>query len=507
MELLLAADLGTTAVKAMVVDTEGEVLAEATREYVLGTPAPQRVEFPVAEYWSAFRSAVRQCVANERVRVDQVRAISLSVQGETLVLSDDSGEPVMNAIVWLDNRATEEAEALRQEFGDDECFRRTGQVSFTPTWPASKLLWLKKHMPDQLARSAHITLLEDYFLYRLSGSFACEPSLACSTVYWDLLGQTWWDDVLRFIGVSTGQLPELRASGDPLGQLTPAAAAELDLSTDVTVCVGGLDQACAAIGVGNINPGVFSENTGAALAICATVAEPIFDPERRMPLHAHAIPNTYMLHTFTSGGIVLRWFRDRFCTEELAVAERLGSDAYALLSNEAAAVPPGSDGLIMLPHLQGAMAPEDNADARGVFVGVTLQHHKGHFVRAIMEAIACAIRRNLEVVERLGLEVTEIRSAGGASASTAWSQIKADLTARPVQTMTQTQAACTGAAALAGVGIGLFRDLSEATTRLSRPGPRFLPDLENTRACETVYSRYVATYEALVPVFAKLASQ
>ena len=501
MQLLLAADLGTTAVKAMVIRADGVVLAEASQEVALQYPEPSFVELPLDTYWRAFAAAVRRCTTGLAKDASQIAAIGLSVQGETLVPCAADGSPLMNAIVWLDNRAADEARSLRDEFGDEECYARTGQVSFVPTWPAAKLLWLRRHRADVFRATATFALLEDFFLHRLTGRFACEPSLTCSTAYWDITKQRWWDEMLGFIGISAEQLPPVRQSGELLAPLLGPVADELGLSRDVAVCVGALDQACAAFGAGNISEGTVSENTGAALAICATVDAPRFDGERRMPLHVHAVPGKYMLHTFSTGGVVLRWFRDTFCREEIAVAERLGLDGYELLGRQAETVAPGCEGLTMLPHLQGAMAPEDNPDATGVFYGVTLRHSKPHFIRSIMEAVSCAIRRNLEVIEDMGIEVAELRCTGGGASSALWCQIKSDLTHRPLRTLRISQAGCVGAAALAGIGSGLFADAQDAVLRLVHDNRVYRPDASAAPAYDAAYDRYAGLYESLVPRF------
>jgi sugar (pentulose or hexulose) kinase len=502
MEVLLAADLGTTAVKAMVIGAGGAVVAEASQEVALQYPEPGFVELPLDAYWRAFVGAIRRCTTELGQDASQIAALGLSVQGETLVPCGADGLPLMNAIVWLDNRAAEEARSLRNEFGDEECYARTGQVSFVPTWPAAKLLWLRRHRKEVFRATVTFALLEDFFLHRLTGSFACEPSLTCSTAYWDITGQKWWDEMLGFLGVSELQLPPVRQSGELLDPLLGSVADELGLPRSTCVCVGALDQACAAFGAGNISQGTVSENTGAALAICATVDAPTFDRERRMPLHVHAVPGKYMLHTFSTGGVVLRWFRDTFCREEMAVAERLGADAYTLLGREAETVAPGCEGLTMLPHLQGAMAPEDNPNATGVFYGATLRHAKPHFVRSIMEAIACAVRRNLEVIEDMGIEVAELRCTGGAAQSALWCQIKSDLNHRPLRTLASSQAGCVGAAALAGIGCGLFADAEDAVRRLVRDDRVFAPDASTAAAYDAAYGRYTGLYESLVARFA-----
>jgi xylulokinase len=267
------------------------------------------------------------------------------------------------------------------------------------------------------------------------------------------------------------------------------------------VCTGALDQACGAIGVGNIKPGVFSENTGAALAICATVHQPILDPGDQMPCHYHGIPGLYMLHTFTSGGIVMRWFRDEFAATELHAAKSAGMDAYDLLGMEAASVAPGCEGLVMLPHLQGAMAPEANPKACGTFYGFTLRHGRNHFARAIMEAVSFIVRRNIQVIEGLGVPVNEVRALGGGARSRIWKQIEADIIGRPVLTTTNEEAATLGAAILAGKAVGLYASIEEAAEQMIQIKDRFEPNPNTKAVYDDAFGTYVKLYDALCPLF------
>lgn len=500
---ILSVDLGTTALKIILFQPNGAVLAKSTQEYTLLTPSALAVELPVEVYWNAFKRGIDEVMTKSQVSPSSIKALGLSAQGETLIVLGKDNQPLMNAIVWLDNRAQEEADILAQEFGNDKTYQITGQVSIVPTWPAAKILWIRRNLPNLFDKAAKFVLIEDYFVHRMTGSLVCEGSLVCSTVYWDIIKKHWWLEMLHSLRISEDQLPELRESGEPVGSLKPDIAKELGLSAETIVCTGALDQACGAIGVGNIYPWVVSENTGAALAICATVERAIYDPNRRMPCHYHGIPNTYMAHTFTTGGMVLRWYRDQFCTSEIQVASIAGMDNYDLLSREAAQVPPGCDGLVMLPHLQGAMAPEANPQAKGVFYGFTLHHTKPYFIRSIMEAIACAIKQNIDVLENLGIEVKEIRSLGGGSRSELWNQIKCDLIQRPLYTMQNEEAACLGAAMLAGVATGIFPNLQSAVQKLAVLKQRFDPNPNNFPAYTTVYKRYVDLYHSLVPLFEK----
>jgi sugar (pentulose or hexulose) kinase len=501
MDTILSVDVGTTAIKTALFDERGRLIAKATREYELATPTALAVELDAEQYWCAFKHTVAEVLEAAPGAAPTIRALGISAQGETLICADDAGNALRPAIVWLDNRAQDEAEELAREFGNEQCYRVTGQVSFVPTWPAAKILWLRRHEPDTFRRTARFLLLEDYFIQRLTGQPVCEGSLVTSTAYWDFSRRAWWPEMLGYLGIGDGHLPELRESGEPVGSIRPSVARELGLDASTIVCTGALDQAAGAIGVGNIKPGVFSENTGAALAVCATVERPTFDPAAQMPCHYHGVPGLYMEHTFTSGGMVLRWYRDTFCQPEIETARREGRDAYDLLSEMAAGVSPGSEGLVMLPHLQGAMAPEANPRAKGVFYGFTLRHTKAHFARSIMEAIACIVRRNVEVIEGLGIPVDEIRVLGGGARSDVWNRIKCDLTGRPVITTENEEAACLGAAILAGRAVGMFGSLEEAVDRMVVVKERLEPNPERRLLYDDVYARYRDLYDDLSGMF------
>jgi D-xylulose kinase len=501
MPSILAFDLGTTALKCALHNLNGDVLAKASEEYQLITPGADSVEMEVETYWQAFKSVVAKVLNESGVNPAEIKAVGVSAQGETLILVDRNGKPLRRAIVWLDNRAQKESEMLGDIFSHRRAYEITGQVKLVPTWPASKILWLMNHEPQIFEKTAKFLLIEDYFLYRLTGEYVTEGSLVTSTCYWNFRTRGWWSEMLEQLGISEKQLPQVRESGESVGKLRPEIAAELGLSPNTVACTGALDQACGAIGVGNIKPGVFSENTGAALAICATVNQPIIDPGDQMPCHYHGLPGLYMLHTFTSGGIVLRWFRDEFATMEMQVGKSSGMDAYDLMGLEAEKVPAGCEGLVMLPHLQGAMAPEANPKASGVFYGFTLRHGRNHFTRAIMESVCFIVRRNIEVIEGLGVQVNEIRALGGGARSRIWKQMEADIVGRPVLTTTNDEAATLGAAILAGKAVGLYSSVEEAAGKMIQIKERFEPTSSNRAIYDETFETYVNLYNALCPLF------
>jgi xylulokinase len=501
MPSILAFDLGTTALKCALHDLGGNVLAKASEEYQLITPNADSVEMEVETYWQAFKSVVAKVLKVSGVDPSEIEALGVSAQGETLILVDQDGKPLRRAIVWLDNRAQKQANALAEIFSRRNAYEITGQVKLVPTWPACKILWLRQNEPEVFEKTGKFLLIEDYFLFRLTGKYVCEGSLVTSTCYWNFQTRGWWKEMLQELNISERQLPQYRESGEPVGKLRPEIASELGLNPNTVACTGALDQACGAIGVGNIKPGIFSENTGAALAICVTVNQPILDPGNQMPCHYHGLPGLYMLHTFTSGGIVMRWFRDEFAAMEMQVGKTSGMDSYDLMGLEASRIAPGCEGLVMLPHLQGAMAPEANPKASGVFYGFTLRHSRGHFTRAIMEAVGFIVRRNIEVIEGLGVSVNEVRALGGGARSRIWKQMEADIIGRPVLTTTNEEAATLGAAILAGKAVGLYSSVEEAAGQMIQIKERFEPISANRAIYDDIFGIYKKLYDALCPLF------
>lgn len=491
MKYLLGVDLGTTAVKVGLFDSQARKICSSTQEYRLITESHFVVEQEVSVYWDAFKAGLREVLAESRLSGREILALSVSAQGETMVFLDEAGRPLSRAIVWMDNRAQEEARFLAGRFDPDEIHRATGQTDVIPLSPGCKVLWFKRNRPALFERLGKILLLEDWFFFRLCGETFGEGSLWCSTHMWDIRTRDYWEPMLRELGVRRELLPKIVESGTPLPAILPEVAAELGLSEEILLVMGGLDQSCGALGVGNARPGILSESTGAAMVVCTLTERPAIDPHRRLSCFYTAIPGMYMIHGFSSGGIALKWLRDALCAEESAVGRLLGRSAYALMDMEAAAIPPGSEGLTVLPHFQGAGPPDTDIAAKCLIYGLGLNHTKAHIIRAYLEAVAASLCRIVEAVEEMGIPVTEIRSLSGGAQSPLWCQIKADMLGRPLLTMQNTEdAACLGAALLAGAGAKLWPSVQEISLRIARERERYLPAPENRAPYDDLLRRY-----------------
>ena len=285
--------------------------------------------------------------------------------------------------------------------------------------------------------------------------------------------------MLTAVGIKKEQLPEIVLPGTCVGNVQETAAEELGLPTGVKVINGGMDQAVGAIGAGNIHSGIISETTGAALAIQVTVADPMIDKRRSIPVYFHSVPNQYLLVPVSpTAGMAFKWFRDQFGQMEVQAAESQKVDSYDLMTKLAESTPSGSDGLIMLPHLMGAFSPDTNPSVRGSFTGFTLSHTRGHFVRALMEGVAFLLRKNMEFIEQVGIHVGEIVSTGGGSRSRLWNQIKANVCNQTIVTLKNEETALLGNVILAGVASGVFQSIADACQAMIAVNETFQPNQE-----------------------------
>ncbi len=430
---LLGIDFGTTSVKAVLFDEKLRELASSTEDYTVKTSG-NIVELEPLRYWSLLKNALTNVEKNAKVD-----ALAIDTQCETLILTDENGEPVRDAIVWLDNRAEEEARIIEEHFGRKKVYEVTGQPEITATWPASKLLWVKRNEPQVWAKTKKIFLLEDYLLYKLTGKFVTEKTLQSSTIYFDINTSEYWDEMLSFIGVEKEMLPALMDSGKFVGEYN-----------GIKVITSAMDQVAGAIGAGVIEKGICSVMTGTTMAIyLPTDSVPQFKEDSFVPCH-YSFDGSYCLLSWSpTAGMALKWFKEAF----------LPDISFKDLDAMAEKVGVGSDGVTFLPYLCGSTMPKYNPDARGSFTGLTPEHNTAHFVRSIMESVACMLKSNLDY---LGTDVDEIRVMGGGAKSPLWCNMKADITKKRLITLKNKETACLGAAILAGVGAGEFECVKEA---------------------------------------------
>jgi xylulokinase len=501
MNCFLGLDIGTTSVKAAAFSLTGECLGSQTQDYALITPGVDRVELNPEQYWTSLCEVLQRLLADETLEARSISAIGVSSQGETTIAVDQSGSPLYPALVWLDNRAWAEAQTLADRLEPD-VYRRTGIPSVNPTWTACKIAWIREHEPHIFKQTYKFLLAQNFIIHRLTGEFVTDGGVACTTLLLDINTHHWWSQALEAIGVTSDALPTLRRMGEIAGELTRAAGETLGLPPGIPVILGGMDQISGAVGAGNLKPEIVSESTGGALTIQVTVDRPDVDPLSKIPVYLHALSGKFLFDPVCdTGGMTLKWFRDVFGEIEVIRASKEKKNPYDLITQLASQIAPGCDGLIMLPHLTGAFSPEYNPYARGVYYGFTLAHQKSHFARAVLEAVAFMLRRNLERVVEAGIHINEIRATGGGARSHLWRQIKADVCNLPVVSLKYDDTALLGDAMLAAVGTGHFETLAQAADAMVILDERVEPVNTQHLIYDDAYRRYEQVYDALSPLF------
>lgn len=495
---VIGIDVGTTSVKGILADREGNPVEFAKQEYALDTDQQDRCELDPEIYWNVTCFIIRELVSKAGIDPASVAGIAFSSQGETIIPVDRNGNPLRKAIVWLDNRSVKEAEEIENHFGSQYIMDVTGQPEVLPTWPATRILWLKKNEPFVFNQVAKYLLVEDFLLFRMTGKYCTEHSLVSSTLYFNISQKKWWNEMLDFIGIAEDQLPELHPSGKAIGNLTPEASSKTGLSTATRCITGAYDHPAGAIGSGNIKSGDVTLTIGASMAMCVALDNPVSDLSLKLPCQCHAINGLYFLLPYgQTAGMVLKWFKDEFCQVEMEEATLKNQDPYDLLVAQAQKIVPGADGLVMLPHLMGAGSPEFNPETNGAFAGVKMGMGKGHFVRAIMESVSLMVHHNIETMKKKGIVIKAIHLLGGASKNSLWGQILADVTGLPVVTLLNAENSAMGACLLAGTGTGIFQDIKTACGASVKIRSTFDPDDSNHALYTKMYKKYLYLYSSL----------
>ena len=447
---LIAVDLGTTNIKVAAYDNKLRNLHTKSTK-VNYDRQDDRVEFDADEYYRILSETIRTCCSGV-LSDSEDHQIILTGQAESLVVLGRDGKPIRQAISWLDERSKAECEQLEKIFDNQSVYATTGQVAIIPTWPITKMLWIKKNEPEVFSRAGKYLLLKDYIQYRLTGKLVGEYSIYNFSLYFDLKNKAYWHDILDFVGIKSAQLPELIEPCSNIGKITEQAAKDSGLSRSTTVNVGTLDHFAGMIGTGNIEEGIVSESTGTVLSISTLANAKSGAMPAGIPCLYGPFKNSYVLQSVCeSGGANLEWYKTTF----------LAQDPYSKIEQELhARKKPGE--IIFLPYLTGINAPDYDENASGVFYGLKMRHDQYDLALAVMEGVAFLMARNIAEFQKAGLQVRQIISTGGGSQSMVWSQIKADVTGCGIVIPVEKEAACLGAAMIGAVDRGVFDTYQEA---------------------------------------------
>ena len=475
-------DLGSTNIKAAIYDQNFNLVDRQSRpvNYIRENGF---VEFDAVAYCRDLIGLLAEMV--EKNQVTDLKQIAFTGQAESLVVLGKDGVPMMNAISWMDERSTEECAELEKQFTPEICEAVTGQMAVLPTWPATKIAWLRKNRPEIYENAACYMLLKDYIVFCLTGKKLSDMSIATFSFYFDIYNKVYWKEMLEAIGVSESQLPVLCEPCSIAGGLLPEVAQQLKLTVDTQVNVGTLDHFAGMIGTGNITPGGITLSTGTVMAMSTMCGEPT-PKSCGNAMHYGFLPNTWvMLPVAESGGVSLEWFR-RSCMQ----ADY--DEMNATLAKR------GPNDLIFLPYLVGTNAPEFDVEANGVFWGLRQEHDAIDMAGAVMEGVSFVLRKNCEYIARNGVQLKAIIATGGGAKSPIWCQMQADITGLPVQIPTEKEAACLGAAIIAAVGDGHFASYEAAVEATVKMQMQYEP--HPAERLERKYRRFNALYKAALEI-------
>lgn len=476
-------DLGSTNIKAAIYDQNFDLIDRQSRpvNYIRENGF---VEFDAAAYCQDLIGLLADMVAKNHA--GDIRQIAFTGQAESLIVLDRQGRPMMNAISWMDERSVEECEELGKQFSPEICEAVTGQMAVLPTWPATKILWLKHNRPEIYENAACYMMLKDYIVYCLTGEMKADMSIATFSFYFDIYNKVYWKEMLAAIGVSESQLPQLAEPCTVAGALLPEVAQQTGLSVQTKVNVGTLDHFAGMVGTGNIQPGGITLSTGTVMALAAMCGKPA-PRSCGIAMHYGFLPDTYvMLPVAESGGVSLEWFR-RTCMP--------GMD-YAKIDEILAERKPNE--LLFLPYLVGTNAPEFDSEANGVFWGLRQEHDACDMAGAVMEGVSFVLRKNCDYIAKNGVAPTAIIATGGGAKSPIWCQMQADITGLPVRIPKEKEAACLGAAMIAAVSDGHFASFDEAAARCVTMQHQYEPN--PTERTERKYRRFCALYRAALEI-------
>jgi xylulokinase len=495
----LGIDLGTSAVKALIIDDNGRVLASASAEYPLSTPRPMWSEQRPEDWWAGSVTAIRAALAAAGVSGADIRGIGLSGQMHGLTLLDKAGRVLRPAMLWNDQRTGAQARAMIDAAGGLKGTRRLLTNIPNPSFTAPKILWVREHEPRVYAKIAHVLLPKDYVRYRLSGAFATEVSDATGMALLDVRKRVWSDKVLSLLDIPKAWLPEVAESHVPTTTVSALAAEATGLRVGTPIVGGGGDQPAAGVGAGAVREGIVVTTIGTSGVIFAAI-NAYTVVEGGLETFCHAVPGMWhFMGVMLSAGGSLRWHRDTLAFGDPALVTRaaISRDPYDVMFEGAQSIQPGAEGLRFLPYLTGERTPHLNPNATGAFVGLTLRHTPQHLTRAVIEGITFGLRDSLELIRGAGVTIKEVRTVGGGAKSALWRQMLADIFNTEITVLNITEGGAYGVALLAGVGTGHWATAAEACDATLKVTGRVKPS--RNRAVRAAYDDAYAQWRALYP--------
>ncbi len=493
---LLGLDIGISGCKAVAFGLDGATLAQAYREYPLYQPQPGWMELDSGEVWDAVCEVVSRVTA--ATAHDPVTALSVATHGESVLPVDTAGRPLGRFITALDTRAAEQARWWDETLGRERIFQITG-LPLHPMYTVNKLMWLRQHQPEVYHAARRFLCMQDFVFHQLGLPPALDYSLAARTMALDVSRRAWSEEIVELARLDATRLSRLLPSGSVVGEVPAAAAELLGLGPAVIAVTGGHDQPAGALGCGAVAAGIAMDSTGTVE--CVGVASPrlVLDDallRSNLPVSPHTAAGMTIVFGYSStGGALLRWYRDTFGRAELDEARASGRDVYDVILAQASE---GPSPVLILPHFVGSGTPWMDAASKGAILGLNLSTTRGQIVKAMLDSVSYEIKLSLDAMEAAGIAIGELRAFGGGARSPLWLQVKADIYGKPVQAMDVAEAPCLGVAILAGLATGVFTSVDDALARMVRAAQTYQPD----PAMVERYQERCELYQQIYPTLA-----
>lgn len=483
MDYLLGIDVGSTSMKALVYDLDGNVISRGSHptESIANDPDHPNWQVYLPDHiWDGIASAIRDAVSQIGPQ-NRIKAATVTGLGADAVPLDERGEPVYPFINWICTRTMPQFEWWLENVGLERTFQISGWQPFI--WStALRFIWLKENEPE-LARRVHKWLIvEDFVNYKLTGKYSTDYTDASPTLLFDQRSLAWSDEMLRIAGLEKDILPTPQPSGSFIGEITPQAAENTGLAPGTPIFQGGHDYLVGALAAGAISPGMFLDVTGTWELVITPTTAPQWTSEIRqlgLTVEAHSAPGTYCIWAGGTAASMLEWYKDQIGSEAQQRAQTGLGNVWSNLMDEARSAPPGANGIFFLPHFNGTACPNLNPRSLGAFLGLNDTTKREDMVRAVVEGLDYAFLDMLKALELgAGQTAERITAIGGGARNEFWMQNKADVSGRLVVTPEIEEATALGAAMLAGVGVGIYKNLAEAAQRVHKPGRSFEPNLK-----------------------------
>jgi len=475
--VVLGIDVGSSSAKAVAVDQNGEVLAEASHPYTVTRPTPGRAEVDADDWHRAAEAVIQGCLA----QLGQSKVVGLAVDGpaHNVALLNDEGAVLAPVLHWSDLRSKPQADRLDRESG--EMIERLSLHPSNPSWTLAQLAWIREEWPEIFAATSSIQVTKDFVRYRLTGEITTDPYDAVGTQLYDSLRVEWSDELCALVGLSASDMSRVIEAHEQAGEILPAAAASTGLAVGTPVFTGSGDTTAEAIGVGMSEIGETVIKLATSGTVLTLAEKP--EPDPTLLTYPYVVPPLWIAMASTNAGASsMKWFQTTFLQ---AIG---GSDSVESVGELAAQSPPGADGVLFHPFLSGERSPYWDPNLRAAFTGVSASTSLGDMARAVMEGVALSLRDGASALERTGHVLRSCRLIGGGARSDEWTQIMADVFAKPLD-RTTIAASAYGTALIAGVGLGWFdwRDTPEATDSHRRV---FEPNAGNTERYDEMFDRY-----------------